>query len=63
MWLFKNLGEAKKMPLFMDSRALKRVFQITEVANLSEEEPMAYEASLRHKMEWRDYLRYRGSGA
>src|SRR5690606_32761666 len=46
MWSFKNLGKANKMPLFMDTRALRKVFKITEVANLSKEERMAYEASL-----------------
>ena len=41
-----------------DNRILRKVFKITEVANLSKEERMAYEASLRHKMEWEGAITY-----
>ena len=52
MWLFKNLEKANKMPVFMDKRVFKKVFQIAEVGKLSEEERMAYEASIKAKMDW-----------
>lgn len=58
MWLFKNLGKANKIPFFMDSRVLKKVFKIAEIAGLTEEQRMAYEGSIRQQMEVKNAILY-----
>ncbi len=53
-WLFKHLSEADQMPRFMNRRVFKRIFQIAELANLSEDELMAYNASIQAEWDWQN---------
>ncbi|MGJ7031269.1 Rpn family recombination-promoting nuclease/putative transposase [Niabella hirudinis] len=50
-WLYvlKNLGQMKKMPVFLLKTIFQRLFQIAEYSNLTKEEKMLYDKSLKHK--------------
>ncbi|MNS76229.1 PD-(D/E)XK nuclease family transposase [compost metagenome] len=51
MWLYllKNMSKLDKIPDFLDKRVFGLIFDIGEVAKLTPEDKMAYEASLKHK--------------
>ncbi|MEN5380355.1 PD-(D/E)XK nuclease family transposase [Sphingobacterium kitahiroshimense] len=51
MWLYllKNMSKLDKIPDFFDKRVFGLIFDIGEVAKLTPEDKMAYEASLKHK--------------
>ena len=49
MYLLKHMNTLDKVPTFLDKRVFQLIFNISEVAKLSKEERMAYEASLKAK--------------
>jgi len=51
MWLYllKNMSKLDKISDFMDKRVFGLIFDIGEVAKLTSEGKMAYDASLKHK--------------
>ncbi len=51
MWLYllKNMSKLDKISDFMDKRVFGLIFHIGEVAKLTPEGKMAYDASLKHK--------------
>src|SRR5690606_14016048 len=51
-WLLNNLSRADKVPAFMNKDIFSKVFSISEVSRLKQEERMAYEASLQDKWVW-----------
>ena len=51
-WLLNNLSRARKIPAFMNKGVFSKVFSISEVSRLKQEERMAYEASLQDKWLW-----------
>src|SRR5690606_9516074 len=51
-WLLNNLSRADKVPAFMKKGIFSKVFSISEVSRLKQEERMAYEASLQDKWVW-----------
>lgn len=51
-WLLNNLSRASKIPAFMNKGIFSKVFSISEVSRLKQEERMAYEASLQDKWVW-----------
>lgn len=55
-WLFKHLSEASRLPAFMKKRVFRRIFDIAEIANLTTEELMAYNASIQAKWDWENAI-------
>lgn len=53
-WLFKHLSGADRLPAFMKKRVFRRIFNIAEISNLTEEELMAYNASIQAKWDWQN---------
>ncbi len=51
-WLFKYLSGADRLPAFMKKKVFKRIFNIAEIASLTTEELMAYNASIQAKWDW-----------
>jgi len=51
-WLFKHLHGADQLPAFMRKKVFGRIFNIAEIANLTTEELMAYNASIQAKWDW-----------
>src|SRR5690606_26962 len=51
-WLLNNLSRADKVPAFMKKGIFSKVFSISEVSRLKQEERMAYESSLQDKWVW-----------
>jgi predicted transposase/invertase (TIGR01784 family) len=52
-FLLKNLGHLKKIPVSLMQGIFKRLFTITEVANLKKEQYMLYQRDLKAK--WNEY--------
>ncbi|MDR0792355.1 MAG: Rpn family recombination-promoting nuclease/putative transposase, partial [Chitinophagaceae bacterium] len=54
-WLFvlRNMGKLKKIPVFLHKKIFQKLFQIAEVANLKKEEYIMYEKNLMDK--WTEY--------
>jgi len=48
----------EKIPLYFDKRVFQKVFQIAEVSNLTKEERMLYERSLKEKWDYENVLAY-----
>ena len=57
-YLLKNMSRMEKMPLYFDKRIFQKVFQIAEVSNLTKEERMLYERSLKEKWDYENVLAY-----
>lgn len=53
-WLFllKHMNELDKLPLFLRKPVFEKLFEIAEVSNLTKEEKMAYDASLKQQRDW-----------
>lgn len=60
-WLFilKNMSKLGKIPVLLTKRIFQKLFKIAEVANLSKEDYMAYERSL--KAQWDEYANREGA--
>ena len=52
LYLLKNLNTLKKIPALLNKRIFERVFKIAEIANLTNEERVMYNASLKSKMDY-----------
>lgn len=52
LYLLKYLSTLNKIPAFLNKRIFQRVFKIAEVANLTDEERVMYNASLKSKMDY-----------
>ncbi|SDD93370.1 PD-(D/E)XK nuclease family transposase [Niabella drilacis] len=59
-WLYvlKNLGQMKKMPVFLRKTIFQKLFHIAEYSNLTKEEKMLYDKSLKHKWDHANVLNY-----
>lgn len=59
-WLYvlKNLAQMKKMPVFLRKTIFQKLFHIAEYSNLTKEEKMLYDKSLKHKWDHANVLRY-----
>ncbi|MBO9593889.1 MAG: PD-(D/E)XK nuclease family transposase [Niabella sp.] len=59
-WLYvlKNLGQMKKMPVFLRKTIFQKLFHIAEYSNLTKEEKMLYDKSLKHKWDNANVLSY-----
>ncbi|WP_300601525.1 Rpn family recombination-promoting nuclease/putative transposase [Niabella sp.] len=59
-WLYvlKNLGQMKKMPVFLRKTIFQKLFHIAEYSNLTKEEKMLYDKSLKHKWDHASVLSY-----
>ena len=57
-YLLKNMNRMEKIPLYFDKRVFQKVFQIAEVSNLTKEERMLYERSLKEKWDYENVLAY-----
>jgi len=49
LYLYKYMSELNEMPKFLDKRVFGLIFDIGEVANLTQTDMKAYEASLKNK--------------
>ncbi|MFD1771611.1 Rpn family recombination-promoting nuclease/putative transposase [Sphingobacterium suaedae] len=49
IYLLKHLSQMDRLPSFLDKRIFGRIFEVGEVGNLTKEDLMSYEASLKHK--------------
>ena len=49
LYLLKHLSTMDRLPSFLDKRIFGLIFEIGEIGNLTEEELMSYEASLKHR--------------
>jgi predicted transposase/invertase (TIGR01784 family) len=56
LYLLKNLNKFREIPVVLQERIFRKVFEIAEVANLNEEEMRTYEASLKDKRDWKNAL-------
>jgi predicted transposase/invertase (TIGR01784 family) len=52
LYLLKNLSALKKIPAFLNKSIFQRVFKIAEVANLTNQERVMYDASLKSKLDY-----------
>ena len=57
-YLLKNMSRMEKIPLYFDKRVFQKVFQIAELSNLTKEEHMLYERSLKEKWDYENVLAY-----
>jgi len=59
-WLFllKNMSKLDKIPLILRKPIFSKLFNIAEVSNLTREEKMAYESSLKEKWDYNNSLDY-----
>lgn len=57
-FLLKNLSRMDKVPLYFDKRVFQKLFEIAEVGNLTKEELMLYERSLKEKWDYENVLAY-----
>lgn len=57
-WCFmlKNMSRLNEIPRYLDKRVFRRIFQIAEINNLSQEEREMYEASLKEKWDYENVL-------
>lgn len=56
LYLLKNLNQFTKIPSILQERIFRKVFNIAEVSKLNEDEMRTYEASLKHKRDWKNAL-------
>ncbi|WP_031530369.1 Rpn family recombination-promoting nuclease/putative transposase [Dyadobacter crusticola] len=52
LYLLKHMNEMDKLPLFLRKPVFEKLFEIAEVSNLTKEEKMAYDASLKQQRDW-----------
>src|SRR5690606_18355666 len=57
-WLFRHLHKADRLPAFLKKNVFSRIFNIAEIANLTTEELMAYNASMQAKWDWDNAVAY-----
>lgn len=59
-WLYvlKNLGQMKKIPLLLRAAIFRKLFHIAEYSNLTKEEKMHYDESLKHKWDNANVLNF-----
>src|SRR5690606_41577349 len=57
-WLFRHLHKADRLPAFLKKNVFSRIFNIAEIANLTTEELMAYNASMQAKWDWDNAIAY-----
>src|SRR5690606_31685861 len=57
-WLFRHLHKADRLPAFLQKNVFSRIFNIAEIANLTTEELMAYNARMQAKWDWDNAVAY-----
>lgn len=57
-YLLKNLSKLKKIPLFLRKPIFSKLFNIAEVSNLTKDEKMAYDQSLKAQWDYYNSLDY-----
>jgi len=57
-YLLKNMSRLDRVPVYFDKRVFQKIFQIAEVSNLTKEELMLYERSLKEKWDYENVLAY-----
>lgn len=58
LYLLKNLHRLKKIPVFLKKKVFQKIFKIAEIGQLSKEERMAYDASLKAKWDYDNTMKF-----
>ena len=56
MYMLKNMSRLDQIPVYLNKRVFQQIFKIAEIANLTREEQMSYEASLKDKWDYENVL-------
>ena len=57
LYILKNMSRLNQMPVYLNKRVFKRIFQIAEINKLTKEEREMYNDSLKYKLSDSDLLR------
>ncbi len=58
MFMLKHMSKLDKIPTIFNQEIFKRIFKISEVSKLTEEERMEYEASLKARWDYENAIAY-----